>query len=105
MVSGSPFTVLIAPEDEKKLPSGSFWRAEDVIEEGSKMDVNPKTTDSTEPTYVDSTFEFPDIAEELARELKRTVTLKLTSEGDEKRTPDKGTVKANDDELGDWQMV
>lgn len=98
-------TLLDAPEDEKKLPSGSFWRAEDVIEEGSKMDVNPKTTDSTEPTYVDSTFEFPDIAEELARELKRTVTLKLTSEGDEKRTSDKGNVKANDDELGDWQMV
>lgn len=86
--------------DAKSVPSGSFWRAEDVTASRGDRDEaggSPKTAERTcidapspEPAYADSSFEFPDIAEELAEELERM----------NKQNPQR--IPACDDE---WQLV
>ena len=68
----------------KSVPSGSFWRAEDLVARvGESADAADATRSGgekadedsaapfSEPTYEDARFEFPDIAEELAEELAR----------------------------------
>ena len=96
--------LLDAPENEKTLPLGSFWRAEDLIQSRPALDIKPAawkqlvTVATAEPTYTGDTIEFPDIAEELARELKRVDALKIELK------IGKGAVETSD-ELGDWQMV
>jgi NAD(P)-dependent dehydrogenase (short-subunit alcohol dehydrogenase family) len=64
--------------DAKSVSSGSFWRAEDIVAPlPLKNDVFPEKIEETvvapssEPTYEDARFEFPDVAELLAEELAR----------------------------------
>jgi hypothetical protein len=72
--------------DAESVPSGSFWRAEDVAGGGDPVvrespDARPageKDADASEalapvsePTYEDARYQFPDVAEELAEELAR----------------------------------
>ena len=72
--------------DAESVPSGSFWRAEDVAGRGDAFvrespDARPageKDADESEelapvsePTYEDARYQFPDVAEELAEELAR----------------------------------
>ena len=70
--------------DAKSAPSGSFWRAEDIVapleelKNGFPAEKKEKETPaetvvapSSEPTYADARFEFPDVAELLAEELAR----------------------------------
>ena len=64
--------------DAKSVSSGSFWRAEDIVAPlPLKNGVFPEKIEETvvapssEPTYADARFEFPDVAELLAEELAR----------------------------------
>jgi hypothetical protein len=64
--------------DAKSVSSGSFWRAEDIVaplplENGAFPEKIEDTAvaPSSEPTYEDARFEFPDVAELLAEELAR----------------------------------
>jgi NAD(P)-dependent dehydrogenase (short-subunit alcohol dehydrogenase family) len=64
--------------DAKSVSSGSFWRAEDIVaplplENGVFPEKKEDTVvaPSSEPTYEDARFEFPDVAELLAEELAR----------------------------------
>ena len=72
--------------DAESVPSGSFWRAEDVAggddpvvgESPETRPAGKKDADESEalapvsePTYEDARYEFPDVAEELAEELAR----------------------------------
>jgi len=66
--------------DAESVPSGSFWRAEDVAGGDDPVVGESPETESTEsealapvsePTYEDARYEFPDVAEELAEELAR----------------------------------
>jgi hypothetical protein len=75
-----------------------------LIQSRPALDIKPAawkqlvTVATAEPTYTGDTIEFPDIAEELARELKRVDALKIELK------IGKGAVETSD-ELGDWQMV
>ena len=86
--------------DAESVPSGSFWRAEDVAggddpvvgESPETRPAGKKDADESEalapvsePTYEDARYEFPDVAEELAEDLARM-------------TP-------SDAAEGDWQLV
>ena len=78
--------------DAKSVSSGSFWRAEDIVAPlPLKNGVFPEKKEDTvvapssEPTYADARFEFPDVAELLAEELAR--------------------LKPPDAEDEDWQLV
>lgn len=76
--------------DAKSVSSGSFWRAEDIVapfplENGAEKIEETVVAPSSEPTYADARFEFPDVAELLAEELAR--------------------LKPPDAEDEDWQLV
>ena len=72
--------------DAESVPSGSFWRAEDVAGGGDPVvrespdarpagekdaDASEELAPVSEPTYEDARYQFPDVAEELAEELAR----------------------------------
>lgn len=72
--------------DAESVPSGSFWRAEDVAGGGDPVvrespdarpagerdaDASEALAPVSEPTYEDARYQFPDVAEELAEELAR----------------------------------
>ena len=71
----------ILDADAKSVPSGSFWRAEDLVARvalcgdatrcGGQSAGGDASAPFAEPTYVDARFEFPDVAEELAEDLSR----------------------------------
>ena len=72
--------------DAESVPSGSFWRAEDVAGGGDPVvrespdarpagekdaDASEELAPVSEPTYEDARYQSPDVAEELAEELAR----------------------------------
>ena len=79
--AGARAAAKLVDADAKSAPSGSFWRAEDIVAplppkngvfpEKKETPAETVVAPSSEPTYADARFEFPDVAELLAEELAR----------------------------------